>query len=206
MLLGYIWCYLLSQPGPNFDSPISIQYQKSVWIICFAIMLDSFTEAPYIIGQYFLFPKLRIIGDTTLIAIRSIFLCIAVVYIPSHAILSYALGTFVSVIVISFIYYGYFYWYIHLNKTYEGSDNGKSKLPFKSIQEFFPNFKQFQIPTELTKLTWTFFKQGILKQILTQGERYMMTFFDLLTFKEQGMYDLVSNLGSLAARFVFLPI
>ena len=55
MLLGYIWCYLLSQPGPNFDSPISIQYQKSVWIICFAIMVDSFTEASYIIGQHFLF-------------------------------------------------------------------------------------------------------------------------------------------------------
>jgi len=33
-----------------------------------------------------------------------------------------------------------------------------------------------------------------------------MTFFDLLSFQEQGLYDMVANLGSLAARFVFLPI
>lgn len=55
-------------------------------------------------------------------------------------------------------------------------------------------------------LVCSFFKQGILKQILTEGERYMMTFFDILNFDEQGIYDVVSNLGSLAARFVFLPI
>jgi len=55
-------------------------------------------------------------------------------------------------------------------------------------------------------VAWSFFKQGILKQLLTEGERYLMTFFDILTFEEQGVYDLVSNLGSLAARFVFLPI
>jgi oligosaccharide translocation protein RFT1 len=58
----------------------------------------------------------------------------------------------------------------------------------------------------MADLTWTFFKQGILKQLLTEGERYIMTFFDVLTFDEQGVYDLVSNLGSLAARFIFLPI
>lgn len=38
---------------------------------------------------------------------------------------------------------------------------------------------------------------------LTEGERYMMTFFDLLTFTEQGIYDVVANLGSLAARLIF---
>lgn len=54
--------------------------------------------------------------------------------------------------------------------------------------------------------TWGFYKQSVLKQILTEGERYLMTFFDILTFEEQGIYDLISNLGSLAARFVFLPI
>jgi oligosaccharide translocation protein RFT1 len=65
---------------------------------------------------------------------------------------------------------------------------------------------QFTFPWELAQLAWTFFKQGILKQLLTEGERYLMTFFDILAFDEQGVYDLVANLGSLAARFVFLPV
>ena len=33
-----------------------------------------------------------------------------------------------------------------------------------------------------------------------------MTMSSLLTFKQQGAYELVNNLGSLAARFIFRPI
>lgn len=33
-----------------------------------------------------------------------------------------------------------------------------------------------------------------------------MTVFSVLSFAEQGVYDVVNNLGSMAARFLFLPI
>ena len=33
-----------------------------------------------------------------------------------------------------------------------------------------------------------------------------MTVFSVLTFTEQGVYDVVNNLGSMAARFIFMPI
>lgn len=33
-----------------------------------------------------------------------------------------------------------------------------------------------------------------------------MTLFNVLSFYEQGIYDVVNNLGSLAARFLFRPI
>ncbi|KAF0289862.1 Protein RFT1 [Amphibalanus amphitrite] len=46
----------------------------------------------------------------------------------------------------------------------------------------------------------------MLKQLLTEGERYLMTAFHLLDFSEQGLYDVVANLGSLAARFLFQPV
>lgn len=38
------------------------------------------------------------------------------------------------------------------------------------------------------------------------GERYVMTVFGVLTFAQQGVYDIINNLGSLAARLIFLPI
>ena len=44
-----------------------------------------------------------------------------------------------------------------------------------------------------------------MKQLLTDCEKYVMTFFNLLTLSEQGIFDVVSNLGSLAARFIFRP-
>jgi oligosaccharide translocation protein RFT1 len=59
---------------------------------------------------------------------------------------------------------------------------------------------------KLCVLTWSFLKQGVLKQVLTEGERYIMTLFSVLSFSEQGVYDIVNNLGSLAARFLFRPI
>ena len=33
-----------------------------------------------------------------------------------------------------------------------------------------------------------------------------MTVFSVLSFAQQGIYDVINNLGSLVARFVFLPI
>lgn len=45
-----------------------------------------------------------------------------------------------------------------------------------------------------------------MKQVLTEGERYVMTLFSIMSFNQQGVYDVVNNLGSLAARFLFRPI
>lgn len=59
---------------------------------------------------------------------------------------------------------------------------------------------------ELQTLTLSFVKQGVLKQILTEGEKYVMSVSPVLTFSEQATYDVVNNLGSLAARFIFRPI
>ena len=42
--------------------------------------------------------------------------------------------------------------------------------------------------------------------MLTEGERYLMTFFNLLSLSQQGTYDVISNLGSLACRFIFRPV
>jgi oligosaccharide translocation protein RFT1 len=55
-------------------------------------------------------------------------------------------------------------------------------------------------------LLWSFLKQGFMKQLLTDGERYVMTLFNTLQFDQQGVYDVVNNLGSLAARFLFKPV
>nr|XP_035958452.1 protein RFT1 homolog isoform X2 [Halichoerus grypus] len=68
-----------------------------------------------------------------------------------------------------------------------------------SLAQAFVNWKE-------AKLTWSFFKQSFLKQILTEGERYVMTFLNVLNFGDQGVYDIVNNLGSLVARLIFQPI
>lgn len=60
--------------------------------------------------------------------------------------------------------------------------------------------------SDLNKLVLSFVKQGVLKQVLTEGEKYVMSISPVLSFSQQATYDVVNNMGSLAARFIFRPI
>ncbi|KAL0276852.1 UNVERIFIED_CONTAM: hypothetical protein PYX00_004329 [Menopon gallinae] len=82
------------------------------------------------------------------------------------------------------------------------------EFPFSSLKEFLPSIvlNQAWVHPNSAQLTWSFLKQGVLKQVLTEGERYVMTLFSIMSFNEQGIYDVVNNLGSLAARFLFRPV
>ena len=60
--------------------------------------------------------------------------------------------------------------------------------------------------SDLQMLILSFAKQGVLKQVLTEGEKYVMSVSPVLSFSEQATYDIVNNMGSLAARFIFRPI
>ncbi|CAF1105439.1 unnamed protein product [Adineta steineri] len=51
--------------------------------------------------------------------------------------------------------------------------------------------------------TKTFFYQGIWMKILTEGERYIMSIFNLVSYKDQGIFDTINNLGSLLPRLIF---
>ncbi|KAH1026015.1 hypothetical protein HUJ05_010612 [Dendroctonus ponderosae] len=84
-----------------------------------------------------------------------------------------------------------------------------SDFPFRSVLNFFPGFmfnEDEKIDSNLLVLTISFLKQSVIKQVLTEGERYVMTISPVLTFSQQSIYDIVNNLGSLAARFIFRPI
>ncbi|CAF1521779.1 unnamed protein product, partial [Rotaria sordida] len=56
---------------------------------------------------------------------------------------------------------------------------------------------------KLSNETATFFWQGILMKFLTEGERYIMSLFNLISYKEQAIFDIINNLGSLLPRLIF---
>ncbi|CAF3914666.1 unnamed protein product, partial [Rotaria sp. Silwood1] len=59
------------------------------------------------------------------------------------------------------------------------------------------------IDTKLSNETKTFFWQGIWMKFLTEGERYIMSLFNLVSYKDQAIYDTINNLGSLLPRLIF---
>ncbi|BES98557.1 Rft protein [Nesidiocoris tenuis] len=201
LLFGWVWLHVLETPEPH----ITVHYRLGVWAICISCVMNVCIEPFYLVAQAFLFVKLRVLIETVSVSVRTVAFTCLVLWKPSAAVVAFSVAQILSQICYAFAYCSYFHRYIEQRKT---NPQSPDDFPFKSLRDFLPKQVAGQSWTDwkLCILTWSFLKQGILKQVLTEGERYVMTLFTVLTFYEQGVYDVVNNLGSLAARFLFRPI
>jgi len=205
----YIWLHVLELPSEEHVA----DYQLTVYVVGISCVIESFMEPVYLFSQAFLYVKFRLFVDCIMLAARVGILVVIVLHYPSYTIKSFAYGQATASTILLVAYWAYF-WYqfrqkaILMKNRELHQNNPLLALPFNSLKDFLPRKLEGQafIGAEMTLLTWGFFKQGILKQVLTEGERYIMTVFSVLTFTEQGVYDVVNNLGSMAARFIFMPI
>ncbi|KAG5313363.1 RFT1 protein, partial [Acromyrmex insinuator] len=213
-LFGYIWLFLLST-----TEVLPPYYTFAVWAVGLSCVIELSSLVVQLVASAFLFVRLKIILDTIMIVIRTTTFVPLILYYPENALLAFGIAQLVAAIFYTTSHYAYFHYHIKkLNKWSQKrrmslKDNSDEyvirEFPFHTIEDFLPcqlenNDSYFD--TKLTNLTWSFFRQGILKQILTEGERLIMTIMPVLTFTEQGVYEIVNNMGSLAARFIFRPI
>lgn len=210
LLFVYVWMHVLSATEDIY----LLQYQYGCVAIAVSCVIDQMTQSVVLVAQSFCFVRLKVILDTIYVMSRTIIFVVIVMRYPHYTIHAFSIAQVLSSIIYCLTHYGFFYWYIdELQKRANEEKNGifgnMQDFPFKSILELFPcvmrNDGRF-LDVQLCKLTVSFFKQCIVKQILTEGERYVMTISPVLTFSEQSVYDIVNNLGSLAARFIFRPI
>uniref|UniRef100_A0A131Y1G9 Protein RFT1 homolog n=1 Tax=Ixodes ricinus TaxID=34613 RepID=A0A131Y1G9_IXORI len=191
---GFAWLFLLERPEPALVAG----YPTGVCAIVVAVVIEMLAEPLYIVGQAFHYVKLRVFVEGASMTLRCVLMAALVTLYPQHAVWAFS----VSQVAASCLYVAAFYTYFSVRKC-EGE-----KLPFDSPLCIVPflDGNLLEVDAATWKLTRSFMKQTLFKQVLTEGERYVMTLFSLLTFSEQGVYDVVNNLGSLAARFVFQPI
>ena len=112
----------------------------------------------------------------------------------------------------SLIYTGYLwiinafvYLLLHILHFHFAIKRGEIPLPFESVADFLPDFKS-GFDAERKILSRSFFGQGIVKHLLTEGEKLMFTWFSLMTLAQQGVYDVISNLGAIPARLFFAKL
>lgn len=140
-----------------------------------------------------------VIEASSLLIFHLVFVLLAI-FVPNLGALSYSIARLVYSILYVLMN---FYSILIRNKADVGE-----KLDFNfTIDHLLPQ-KNFlvDLDTEYFNLVKLYYTQSIYKQILTEGERYLITAFDLLSFSDSGIYDIINNLGSLIARFVFLPV
>ncbi|XP_067943669.1 man(5)GlcNAc(2)-PP-dolichol translocation protein RFT1-like [Watersipora subatra] len=195
IVLSYLWLFHLKLP----DAELHFSY--TVGVVCFSLsaVLEMLSEPVYIIGQKLLYVRFAALLEGAALILKSIVTIVLVLLYPQMAILIFCFAQLSFTLVYTcgyFIYFGYL------------TAAGKPSFPLRNIRQFFPNRTEsgIVINRQLASLVWSFQKQSFLKQLLTEGERYIMTVFNILSFADQGVFDVISNLGSLVARFLFRPI
>ncbi|CAF1126454.1 unnamed protein product [Adineta ricciae] len=111
------------------------------------------------------------------------------------ALYYYGLGYIVYALLITSTYYLYF-----LTRT---KQNRQRLFLITSLQDLMIKPTSPFVDSSVWNETTTFFKQGVWMKILTEGERYVMSLFNLISYKDQGVFDIINNLGSLLPRLIF---
>lgn len=174
-------------------------YTLSIVICAMACILEFCGEPANAIGQMcFLAKQKAVIEASSLLIFHLFFVGLAIAF-PGLGSMSYAIARLVYSLI-----------FVSLNSHFILSKHNKEineKLGFKlTFQSLLPSMNSNNLDSEYLKLIKLYFTQSVYKQILTEGERYLITAFSLLNFSESGIYDIINNLGSLIARFIFLPI
>ncbi|XP_024051447.1 protein RFT1 homolog [Terrapene carolina triunguis] len=198
LFLGWIWLRLLEVPDPN-----SVPYYK-IGVVAFGLsaVVELLGEPFWVLAQAHLFIRLKVIAESLSIISKCILTVILVVLYPQWGLYIFSLAQllYTSILVLCYVMY--------FMKFLGSPEATKKSFPVSRMTDLLPNLTEDQtvVDWKEARLTWSFFKQSFLKQMLTEGERYVMTFLNVLNFGDQGVYDIVNNLGSLVARFIFLPI
>ncbi|XP_041619377.1 protein RFT1 homolog isoform X3 [Vulpes lagopus] len=199
LLLGWVWLHLLEVPDPN----VVPHYGTGVVVFGLSAVVELLGEPLWVLAQTQMFVKLKVIAESLSVILKSVLTAFLVLWLPHWGLYIFSLAQLFYTALLVLCYVTYF------TKLLGSSESTKQQaLPVSRMTDLLPSITRSGafVNWKEAKLTWSFFKQSFLKQILTEGERYIMTFLNVLNFGDQGVYDIVNNLGSLVARLIFQPI
>nr|CAH8841906.1 unnamed protein product [Trichobilharzia regenti] len=221
-LLCIVWIFILPSPssliggavgGESSHSEFSvtaatIEYRYLICIIVYTLsgFLELTTEPFWLLCQLSHEVRVRIFIEAFANTARVIGIVSAIFAVPSeYAVYSLSIPQLLHGSTLLASYLMYFHYGISRSDT-TNEWQLKGIPGITSLNDILPHYVQYTIDRPGLQLVRNFFGQCILKQLLTEGERYLISAFHLISFTDQGVYDLVNNLGSLAARLLFLPL
>lgn len=198
VLMVCVWLWLLEVPDPHTVP----YYSPAVVLFALGGVQELLAEPLWVLAQAHMFVRLKVISESLAMIAKCSITVALVVFAREWGLYIFAAAHCVYT---GFLVLCYTLYFVRFLGTKEATEKS---FPLTSVGELLPCKTDGEpvIDWTLARLTWSFFKQSFLKQILTEGERYVMTFLNVLSFGDQGVYDIVNNLGSMVARFIFLPI
>ncbi|KAL5266565.1 hypothetical protein ACHWQZ_G003817 [Mnemiopsis leidyi] len=174
--LTLLWTLLLESP----DLP---HYYAGCAVFAVCAVLELLAEPPhvYLLNKHFI--RSPIIVEAVASISQTLINVLLAHY--SSSLLPFIFGS-----VTYSVLYVVIYWVIYRIKK------GKEDQMFFEIRDI-------SVSPEHASLTISFLKQTVLKQVLTMGEDYVMTFFSVVSFAQQGVFSTVSRLASIVIRVGF---
>ncbi|XP_072437796.1 man(5)GlcNAc(2)-PP-dolichol translocation protein RFT1 isoform X3 [Chiloscyllium punctatum] len=213
LLLGWVWLHLVTTPDPALIP----HYEVGVAAFGLSAIVELLSEPLWILAQVHMLVRLKVIAESLAIVAKCVLTVLCVTIVPHWGLYIFSVAQvrdFIqkkttllakpnkpdtermllrSTSTLSLLYSGCLLTcYVLYFMKYIGSQEAQRKsFPLSTVSDVLPKYHCNQpiIDLRLAVLTWSFYKQSFLKQILTEG-----------------VYDVVNNLGSLVARFMFLPI
>uniref|UniRef100_A0A5S6R5S4 Protein RFT1 homolog n=1 Tax=Trichuris muris TaxID=70415 RepID=A0A5S6R5S4_TRIMR len=198
LLSGFVWTYLLVRPD---DIAEIKHYTASVWLYVFAVVIESIAEPLWLLFQNLKVLKVKVVIEGLQNFLRTIFVLLMVLKYPNLSLLAFSLSMVASSLLYTILYYGYAF-LMYRPSPLADAEWRKREFVLSSV---WPKPSR-GLDRDSLCLIWSFFKHGIAKQFLTEGERYMMTFFNMLDFTDQGTLSVISNVGSLFPRIILAPL
>ncbi|KAM7095529.1 man(5)GlcNAc(2)-PP-dolichol translocation protein RFT1 isoform 5-T5 [Ciconia maguari] len=177
IFLGLVWLHLLEVPDPS----VVPHYQAGVVAFGLSAIIELLGEPFWVLAQAHLFVRLKVIAESLSVVSKCILTVILVVLYPQWGLYIFSLAQLLYVSVLVTCYVIYFVMFL-------GSPEAtKKSFPVARMTALLPNLVEDEtfVNWKEARLTWSFFKQSFLKQILTEGERYVMTFLNVLNFGDQ---------------------
>ena len=87
VLLIYVWIYLLENPNPSLVP----HYPVAVVIFGFCAWIELMAEPLWVIGQAFLFVKLKVISEGAAILAKCLITVPLVIFFPQWGLLSFSI-------------------------------------------------------------------------------------------------------------------
>eukprot|EP01120_Amphizonella_sp_Union-15-10_P004850 TRINITY_DN15626_c0_g1_i1.p1 TRINITY_DN15626_c0_g1~~TRINITY_DN15626_c0_g1_i1.p1 ORF type:complete len:551 (+),score=31.78 TRINITY_DN15626_c0_g1_i1:40-1692(+) len=173
------------------DEQLAIKdYGSTVLLTGLGSFLEILSEPAYIVIQNHMLFRVRVAIEASAILLRCVSTYILVVNLGLGLIsFGYAQVIFGFSLIVG--YFGYVFW----------------RRDFGSIRDAFPKYlgsQRGRISPATLGLLINFTWQSIQKLILQEGEKFIL--WGVASLLNMGIYSIVNNLGSLAARFLFQPI
>ena len=110
----------------------------------------------------------------------------------------YGLGYIIYSILISSLYYFYFW--------KKKNEDRQRVFLIRSFDDLLIKCTSPFLDEQLLDQTWKSLKRGIAIRILNEGEKYLLTMFPLISYEEQAIYYLIYLFGSTLPQLIFSTI